>query len=378
MIQKLCLFAALLLVASATRPATAETTVRPTKTEYVLWITFDGLRWQEVFGGGDERLMNADDGGVKNEKALRGRFHRDTAEARRRELLPFFWDVIARQGQLFGDPQHDAVVMVTNGRFFSYPGYQEILCGFPDERITSNAKIPNRNVTVLEWLHRRPGFDGQIAAYCSWDVFPFIINQQRSGIPVNAGWQPLDDAGGAGPTALLNELAVETPHYWDNVRYDIFTFYGAFRHLTRESPRLLYVAFGETDDWAHAGRYDLYLDSAQRTDGYVRRLWEATQAVPQMAGKTTLVITTDHGRGVTRDGWKNHGAHLPGSDQIWIAVLGPDTESLGIRKGIQTSQSQVAATVAALLDENYPADVNQAGAALEGAIRRSGSAAETR
>ncbi|MGI8992391.1 MAG: hypothetical protein ACR2I2_22775, partial [Bryobacteraceae bacterium] len=41
---------------------------------------------------------------------------------------------------------------VTNGLNFSYPGYSETLCGFADPRIKSNDKVPNPNVTVLEWL----------------------------------------------------------------------------------------------------------------------------------------------------------------------------------------------------------------------------------
>jgi hypothetical protein len=38
---------------------------------------------------------------------------------------------------------------VTNGKKFSYPGYNEILTGSGDPRIDSNDKKPNRNVTVL-------------------------------------------------------------------------------------------------------------------------------------------------------------------------------------------------------------------------------------
>ena len=119
-------------------------------------------------------------------------------------------------------------------------------------------------------------------------------------------------------------LAGELPHYWDNIRYDYFTFRGAEESIKRDKPRVLYVAFGETDDWAHAGRYDLYLDAARRTDDYIERLWKTMQSLPQYAGKTSLLITTDHGRGDTLTGWKSHGTDHPGSDEIWIALLSPD------------------------------------------------------
>ena len=44
---------------------------------------------------------------------------------------------------------------VTNGMFFSYPGYNETLCGFPDPRIHSNDKV----LKLCELLdpERQPG-----------------------------------------------------------------------------------------------------------------------------------------------------------------------------------------------------------------------------
>lgn len=321
------------------------------RTEFVVLVTLDGLRWQELFGGADERLINKDNG-VSDAEDVKQRFWRGTAEERRTLLMPFFWEHIVSQGQVFGDPSRNSTVQVTNGRFFSYPGYNEILSGFGDPTIDSNDKVNNKNVTVLEWLNRMPGYKGHIAAYGSWDVFPFIINTERSGIYVNAGWQELDTLP-EGERKLLNLTAEELPHYWSGVRYDVFTIRGALGHLHERNPRVLYVALGETDDWAHAGRYDLYLDSAWRNDRYIRWLWESVQEMPAYAGKTSFVVTTDHGRGDGRDGWKSHGAGYPGSDRIWIAVWGPDTPADGIREGVDVTQGQIAATVAKLLGEDF-------------------------
>jgi len=109
------------------------------------------------------------------------------------------------------------------------------------------------------------------------------------------------------------------------------------------------------NDGAHDGRYDQYLDAAYRSDQYIQQLWEACQQLDDYRGKTTFVITTDHGRGDDRDGWKSHGASIPGSEYIWIAVIGPDTKSLGGRPNVNVTQSQIAATVAALLGEDFVA-----------------------
>ena len=324
-------------------------------TNNVVLITIDGLRWQDLFAGADERLINREAGGVREIDALRQRFWADSPEERRTRVMPFFWNVVAKEGQVLGDVNADSVVRVTNGRNFSYPGYNELLCGFGDEAIDSNAKLPNRNVTVLEWLNGKSGYQGHVAAFGSWDVFPYILNQDRSGIYVNAGWQDLDVFANERELAQWNLLANSLPRYWSGVRFDAFTFRGALEYLQVKRPRVLYVALGETDDWAHDGRYDQYLDAAYRSDQYIQQLWEACQQLDGYRGKTTFVITTDHGRGDDRDGWKSHGASVVGSEYIWISVIGPDTESLGQRANVKFTQSQVAATVAALLGEDFVA-----------------------
>lgn len=323
--------------------------------ENLVLVTLDGLRWQELFGGAEEMLIDSDAGGVDDPKITRQRFWADTPEARRRLLMPFVWRQIAEHGVLVGDPDHGSTAVCTNGRFFSYPGYNEILCGFGDPSIDSNDANYNQNTTVLEWLHNQPGYKGRVAAFGSWDRFEHIINAKRCGFDVNSGWQPLkafsDET--ADQIARLNQAANELPRVWGGVRYDMFTFRGAMAYLHAKQPRVLYVALGETDDWCHKGRYDLYLDSARRSDDYLRELWATLQSMPQYRGTTALLITTDHGRGSGREGWKNHGADLPGSDRIWLAALGAGVPSAGVVEGVHATQSQCAATAAALLGLDF-------------------------
>ncbi len=335
----------------------------PAAVPNVVLVTLDGLRWQEVFAGADETLLDKEAGGVKDLAALQERFWRESPEARREALLPFFWSTLATQGVVFGNPEADSRALVTNGLNFSYPGYSELLCGFADPAIDSNAKQANVNVTVLEWLHGKPGMRGRVAAFCSWDVFPFIINEQRSGIPVNAGWEPLagsivkepEDASEAAvrnSLAELDELTAEVPRLWPDVRYDYFTFRGAEAYVRGQHPRVMYVSLGETDDWAHAGRYDLYLDAAHRNDQYIKALWETIQSLPEYRNNTTLIVTTDHGRGDNRVDWKSHGKEIADCQYIWMAVLGPGvTRPASLPSAV--TQSQIAATVAACLGYDY-------------------------
>ena len=62
---------------------------------------------------------------------------------------------------------------------------------------------------------------------------------------------------------------------------------------------------------------------------------------------------TDHGRGGVPRGWESHGANIIGAEDIWLAVLGPDTPALGEIKSSKLTQSQIAATIAKALGKNY-------------------------
>jgi len=325
------------------------------QTENVFLITLDGLRWQELFNGADSTLI-VDKDYVGNPDELKNSFWKSTAESRRTTLMPFFWSTIAKEGQLYGNRELGSKVNCTNGHWFSYPGYSEILCGFADDqRIKSNDKIQNPNTTVLEFINQKEQFEGSVAAFGSWDVFPFIINEQRSKIPVNAGFEVNQGSHLSDKEKFLDILQDQIPSPWSTVRLDAFTHHYALEYVKRHHPRVTYIAYGETDDFAHNGKYDAYLKSARQTDAFIAELWNYVQSDPTYSNKTTMVITTDHGRGtIPKENWRHHGNKIEGADQIWIAILGPDTPALGIvNDQKQYYQNQVAATLAKVLGFEY-------------------------
>jgi hypothetical protein len=111
------------------------------------------------------------------------------------------------------------------------------------------------------------------------------------------------------------------------------------------------------------------LIAARQVDRFVEQLWNTMQSMPQYSGKTTFIITTDHGRGSGPVDWKEHGMDPPGSEDIWIAVIGPDTPALGERHDVPpVTQAQVAATVAALLGLDFRAAAPKAAAPLPDVI----------
>ena len=303
----------------------------------VIFVTIDGLRWQEFFGGADRDYFKRDRNGSGG--APERRYWRESPDARRSILMPFMWGTIAKQGQVFGDPSANSESRLTNGLWFSYPGYSEMFAGAADPSIDSNNKIPNPNVTVLEWLGGRPGFAGRVAAFGSWDVLPSILNVERSRIPVGTSW--------------LSDLAKDLPRYWEYGPFDAPIIYAALEHLRTKRPRVLYVMLGEGDEWAHEGRYDLYLDATERADRFIKRLWDTAQGLPEYANRTALLITTDHGRGSTQKDWTDHGKDVPAAERTWIAAMGPGVSPLGVRRSVNVTTAQIASTLAALLGEDF-------------------------
>jgi hypothetical protein len=362
--------AALVLSTAGAEPARSQVSLEH-KTQNVIFVMIDGLRWQELFNGAEESLMDKKNGKVKNEPALKKTYWRATAEERREALMPFVWEVVAKQGQIFGNRDKGSDAYVTNHMFFSYPGYNETLCGFPDdERIHSNDNIPNPNVTVLEWLKSRQGFDGDIAAFGAWDVIANVFNPGRSHLTANAGYVPLALTPSTPELDLVNHLKLETPRVWPDEPFDAIPFYTAVEYMKLKHPRILYISLGETDDWAHAGQYTEYLDSAHRVDAYLRAIWELAQSIPEYRGTTTLIFSPDHGRGKAPKKWRDHGQKIPDSKYIWMAYLGPDTQPLGERAKIApVAQSQIAATLAAFLGQDYASTVPKAGKPIADVLR---------
>lgn len=314
----------------------------------VILVSMDGVRWQEVFEGAEKDLVPDRDDLTKKE------FLRAKPEQRREALMPFLWGTIAKEGQLYGNRNKKSEAVLTNGLKFSYPGYSEFLCGFVDGKIDSNDKKPNPNVTVLEWISKRPGFEKSVAVFGTWDVLPYIVNRERAGITLVAGSEPIPGVDLTERQETINDLMRDMDEVpWPGNSLDVFMYHAALEHLKLHKPRVLYLQLGETDEWAHEGKYGRYLRSVRRGDRILKTLWEAAQALPEYRGKVSLVVTTDHGRG---DGakWTDHGKSTAGAENIWIGLLGPKVRPLGERMDAEkVLQSQVAATVASLAGEDY-------------------------
>ena len=320
----------------------------------VVIITMDGLRWQEVFGGADS-VLSFDPQARYSTNFIKQHFWTAKSAERRNKIMPFFWSELSTKGVVFGNRAFGNFVNTANPYRFSYPGYNEIFTGYPDTTINSNDKIANKNENVFGYLNKFPEFKGKVAAFGSWGVFASIFNESRSGFLVNDGFR--DVPGKLNDKQILfNKMQHELPDlFHGGERLDVATFNIGFEYMKENHPRLIHFGFGDTDEFAHAGQYDYYLDAIRKTDNWVRQIWDYIQSTPFYANKTTLILTTDHGRGQAAGGlWKDHGSEVPGANEIWIAAIGPSIKAQGeMKTKTQFLQGQLAATIAKLVGKEF-------------------------
>jgi hypothetical protein len=339
------------------------------QTENVILVVFDGVRTEEMFHGANLDLLRDRAGRKPVEDTVAYRdFWADTAAQRRERLMPFFWTELMRNhGSIAGDHWNGSAVRLRNRHLYSYPGYAEILTGeAQDDVITGNAPVQNPFPTVLEFVRAELDLShARVAAFSAWEVMTHIVENTPGSLFHNAGFQAYPATDPA--ISLLNRLQFATRTPWDDVRHDIYTFRFAMHHLKVHQPRLLFINLNETDDWSHEKRYDRYLQALRQMDDFLRELWEFIQTDSHYRNRTTLLLTTDHGRGTQPDNWTSHGPQHGGSDRTWIAVAGPDHSRRGIwidSPGIH--MTQIAATLAAFLGLDYVAWKPGAGQPIDG------------
>jgi Type I phosphodiesterase / nucleotide pyrophosphatase len=327
-------------------------------TENIFIITTDGFRWQEVFNGADSTLIgNAKY--VRDPSLLKQLYWDSTAILRREKLMPFLWNTIAKQGRIYGNRLYQNYSNVSNMYKISYPGYNEMLTGYPDPLFIPNVPLRNRNRNILEYLNEETQYKGKVAAFSSWNIFSAILNKKRSGLPGSLGYERLLNDSNVN-TDMINEMQ-DNEQEKKHTRYDLFTYLSAREYIETKHPKVVLIGFGETDEFAHSGRYDLYLQQATNIDKMISDLWYLVQTMPCYRNKTTFLITTDHGRGRSPDTWFKHGILTKGSGETWFAIIGPGISGGGeMTNKSQFYQKQMASTIAQILGKEFETGDSQA------------------
>jgi hypothetical protein len=337
----------------------------------VILITLDGVRPAEFFGGMDSTIAAyPDSSGIGDSARVWRSYWRPTRTERRRAVMPFFWDSLAPRGLVVGDPDLGGRATISNTQGFSAPGYLEILTGQAQPDVTSNDPVRYPHETVLQFVRRRLRLGRmQVVTFASWENFRTYVSNRSGDVYVNAGFDTVPEPYNSPGLARLTALQGRALPSWEGSRLDAFTGGLALEFLQQHRPPVMFISFNDTDDFAHQRKYGRVLDAMRSADQFLRDLWRTLQSLPAYRGRTTLVITTDHGRGLTPSNWTDHGRETTGSAEIWLAVIGPTTPA-GQGGGLNATQSQVAAILLRCLGLD-PADFSaEAAPPLPGACSR--------
>ena len=344
-------------------PANAQ---QPAAAKNLVVFLMDGYRWQELYHGADSAIIFDKRYNHTDSAWTVSKYWDDNLEKRRRMLMPFVWETIAAQGQLYGDRDYGNLVNVQNKYWFSYPGRSEIFTGYYDSAVNSNDYPDNPNSNVLEFINEKPGFKNQVVTFSSWDAVARILNRNRNGMLVNIYGE---DVKGDHLTDLQKEANFGQRNYPDlfgkGERMDGATYAMAKAYLQASHPRVLYIDFGDNDDFAHGHEYGDYLDAAHYADAMIRDIWTVLQNDPFYKDKTDLLVFPDHGRGIGTK-WTDHGSDAPHSGETYLMAMGPGITSTGVVKTAgQIYQVQYAQTMAALLGFHFTAS-HPVGSAING------------
>jgi hypothetical protein len=352
-------FLAILLASCTSTPPTPSHHGAEARGHNVILITVDGLRNEELFGGIDERVLeNVENSGIEYESEsarVRTAYGGSNPDLSRSALMPFFWTELVPNGVLLGNESMGGGVRVTNKELFSAPGYIEILTGEPHADVVSNDLIRYPYPSFMEYA--KDALDlgyTDVATVGSWEGFATLSSSRPDLFFTNTGFEEVKPEYATERMRWLGEIQHDIISLWPEGRSDAVTFGMSVEVLQKFKPRVLYIAFGETDDWAHQRRYDRYLDYVHVFDDYLKRLWALLQSMDEYRNHTTLIITTDHGRPHDPKEWVEHGAGMVGSEAIWIAIIGPRVPHRGeVAPSNPVTQSDVAATALKVLGLDY-------------------------
>jgi hypothetical protein len=309
------------------------------RTDNVILVTIDGVRWQDVFGGVDPAMAR-----------WSGLPDAEVVDAAR--LLPNLF-ALARRGAVSGAPGHGAPMMASGPNYVSLPGYLEIFSGSREVGCRTNRCAPTAMRTLFDRARDTIAVkDTDVAVIASWETIAGAAARTPGRIAMSAGRH-----GGVTREAvkadaelarLVDEAASADPAPGDaDYRPDAYTAAIALRYLEVARPRVLAVNLGDTDEYAHAGDYASYVRALRRADGFLGELRESLDRMGEYGRRTTIVVTCDHGRSAS---FNDHGWDVPESGRVWMVMSGGAVPALGyVDRGGAARLADIAPTLETLL-----------------------------
>lgn len=274
----------------------------------VVVLVIDGIRWQEVFAGVDPKLARRHGIGGDGRVAS--------------QLVPNLHALRTDEGAAVGAPGVGPPLLASGPVYRSLPGYMELLSGRSAEYCSSNRCGSVRYPTLIDQVSEDE--PGTAALFASWPHLLHAAALKPERALVSAGRTTgtnLELLYGSPGRSALRDRALRAGPFPSkgDFRADMFTAALALDYLNHERPRLLFVSVGEADVWGHANNYRAYLAALHDADAFVGQLLAASRRLNQAGHRTTLIVTTDHGRDAHA---REHGPKIPESARVWAMAAG--------------------------------------------------------
>jgi len=266
-------------------------------TKFVFLVAIDGLRYTEGFGAGDT-------------------------------YMPCIWDSLRPQGTIYTNFLNTGITITNSGHSTIVTGVRQLLM---NNLYISDAIRPI-DPTIGECYRKDAGLPADKAIFVSGKSTIW-----RVPVSLHPGYGPE-----VAPRIVL-------PPDDDDATWD-----SASAVMDAYHPSLCYVLFAHVDVAGHTGDSVNYFSSISHADQLVLRLWKKIQSDSLYANRTTMIVTSDHGRHDNlHGGWQDHGDYCRGCRHIIFLAIGPDIKRNTVVTTLR-DQIDIAPTVGALLNFTTP------------------------
>jgi len=263
----------------------------------VVLLTMDGVRLQELLSGSSTALSNQPPVPV----------------------LPNLMKKLAPQGVFLGDASQGSRVRIGNPMGISMSGYQTLFAG--------RFKLCVRNECSA--VAEDTLLTGIAEAFGPSILFLSAYRELCAGVTA----APSSAVAVCGLDALRDYASESGVEAADSVDDNVINL--GLQALRQNPPRLVYLGLDESDSVGHSGDYPAYLDVLARYDVFLAALWAEVEKLNAQGHPTSLIVTTDHGRGHDRN-WTQHRWNIRGSNAIWIFGGGHGIQPKGVVSNSKT------------------------------------------
>jgi hypothetical protein len=275
---------------------------RTTRTDQVVVVAIDGVRWQDVFA-------------------------KDAS-------LPTLRRFMTTDGVSVGAPGYGEM-RATGPNYVSLPGYTEIFTG-RKSACKSNDCAPIDQRTIVDEVIDS---GGDAAVIASWEAIDRAAAKEPGRAVLSTGrrrvahrealeGKAFEDGAKSGPGCGVGEY-----------RPDAHTIRVALDYFSRHSPRFAFVGLGDTDEHAHRENRAGYMEALRAADGFLERL------EPLLSEHSAIFVTADHGRAAN---FRDHGA-MPEAARVWLVARGAGIAARGPQGASPVRLADIAPTIRCLL-----------------------------